>query len=72
MSAKTREQLEERQRTVRNALVTASERYRSIPRDRPHHDERIEWGLIKDACKRELQSLKGQITKAFVRERLRA
>lgn len=56
-------QLIERDRVVFRALLDALDRLRAMNRTTPR-DERTEWSWIRNACKRELQRLKGQITRA--------
>lgn len=56
-------ELNHRNGVVFRALLDALDHLHAMPRETPR-DERIEWCLIRDACRRETQRLKGQITRA--------
>jgi len=71
MTARTYAALVARRRVAEDAYLAATYHHLQIPRDRGHRDERMEWGLIRSACARELQALKGQITRAARAEGLR-
>ena len=68
MTARTLAQLKARAAVVRRAWLDAVETCQRLPRTLAARPDRLEWGLIRSACARELRAMKGQITKASRRE----
>lgn len=68
MSVRTHSELKARLRIVRDAFLDASDRYRNTPRDREHHAEAVEWGILRDKLRHEITITKRQVTAAARRE----